>query len=125
MPKRPMKPCAYKGCSNLVPPNERYCKEHKNIADKEYNKTKRDTKTHKEVYNTRRWRKVRELALKRDGGLCQMCLAEGRIVKADVVDHIVEIKDGGAAYDLDNLQSLCHSCHNKKTAQERKYRGRV
>ena len=125
MPKRPLKPCAYKGCPNLVSPKKRYCKEHKNLLDKKYSRTKRDLKTHKEVYNTRRWRKVRELALKRDSGLCQMCLKGGRITKADVVDHIVEIKDGGAAYDLDNLQSLCQSCHNKKTALAKKYRGRV
>lgn len=37
---------------------------------------------------------------------------------ADVVDHIVPIKKGGAELDESNLQPLCHSCHNKKTYYE-------
>lgn len=31
------------------------------------------------------------------------------------VHHIRPISDGGAALDLDNLQTLCHACHNTIT----------
>jgi 5-methylcytosine-specific restriction endonuclease McrA len=34
------------------------------------------------------------------------------------VDHIKGLRDGGAPYDLSNLQTLCGSCHAKKTRIE-------
>ena len=35
-----------------------------------------------------------------------------------IVDHIVRIDAGGAAYDMDNMQTLCKSCHDVKSALE-------
>ncbi|MFS1513957.1 HNH endonuclease [Chengkuizengella sp. SCS-71B] len=41
-----------------------------------------------------------------------------------MVDHITPIKeDWSLRLDLCNLQSLCHCCHNKKTAEEVSRRG--
>ncbi|MFO0449937.1 MAG: HNH endonuclease [Pseudomonadota bacterium] len=40
------------------------------------------------------------------------------------VDHIVELKDGGAMYDQANLQPICSPCHTKKTHKERMKRMR-
>jgi 5-methylcytosine-specific restriction protein A len=37
---------------------------------------------------------------------------------ANVVDHIVPVKQGGERFDRSNLQSLCVPCHNAKTASE-------
>lgn len=34
-------------------------------------------------------------------------------------DHVVELKDGGAALDPRNVRLLCGSCHTRKTAAER------
>lgn len=34
------------------------------------------------------------------------------------VDHIVPIEAGGAVWNLDNLQSLCRRCHNRKSQDE-------
>lgn len=45
-------------------------------------------------------------------------------IAAVVVDHVVPIKDGGARFDWVNLQSLCVSCHNRKTATETARRNR-
>ncbi|XPS83916.1 HNH endonuclease domain protein [Desulfosarcina variabilis str. Montpellier] len=39
-----------------------------------------------------------------------------------IVDHIVELKDGGAPLSEDNVQSLCRSCHQRKTAREARLR---
>jgi 5-methylcytosine-specific restriction protein A len=39
------------------------------------------------------------------------------------VDHIVERKDGGADYDPGNLETLCATCHARKTTGERVKRG--
>ncbi len=46
-----------------------------------------------------------------------MCDTAGRMVLATVVDHVTPISAGGAAFDLDGTQSLCPSCHSKKTAR--------
>jgi 5-methylcytosine-specific restriction endonuclease McrA len=37
---------------------------------------------------------------------------------AAMVDHIVPIRQGGAALDMNNLQSLCWSCHCAKSIKE-------
>ena len=57
------------------------------------------------------------LALYRDHNACVVC---GQ--PATEVDHIVEVADGGDLYGLDNLQSLCHSCHAAKTKREQRAR---
>ena len=63
-------------------------------------------------YDTQRWRHLREICLDKNP-LCAMCLKMGRETPASVVDHI-EPHNGN--YDLfwevNNLQSLCASCHS-------------
>ncbi|WP_069649649.1 HNH endonuclease [Caloranaerobacter ferrireducens] len=123
MPKRPKKPCNYPGCPELVEGNERYCDKHKYLAEKEkadrnkyYDKYIRNVRDKKytEFYHSKEWEKTRRLVLSRDKGLCQHCLKENKIVFADVVHHIVELKqDWSKRLELDNLISLCHECHNK------------
>jgi 5-methylcytosine-specific restriction protein A len=63
------------------------------------------------------WRKVRNLALRRDKGLCQSCLSQGRVRVAREVDHIIRKAEGGDD-SLANLQSLCTPCHEAKTRDE-------
>ena len=78
-----------------------------------YDKYKRDKKS-KQFYQSSAWAKCRELALKRDNYLCQDCLLKKRIKKADMVHHIVEVKDDFTqALVLENLRCLCNSCHNQ------------
>jgi len=45
--------------------------------------------------------------------LCGRCQARGRTRAADMVHHIIAIRDGGARLDNDNLLSLCWHCHGK------------
>ena len=47
------------------------------------------------------------------------CEKDGRLIKGNVVDHIVPRTQGGSDYSLDNLQTLCTSCHNSKSSGER------
>jgi 5-methylcytosine-specific restriction protein A len=70
------------------------------------------------VYDDRRWRRVRLLHLK-DEPLCRHCKEKGLVVAAEMVDHIKPLTAGGEKYDDSNLQSLCSTCHNIKTAKER------
>ncbi len=68
-------------------------------------------------YDLRAWRKVRRMKLAANP-LCEWCLRGGRLVTAEHVDHIVPISHGGAPLDLQNMQSLCPSCHSAKTSRD-------
>jgi 5-methylcytosine-specific restriction endonuclease McrA len=68
------------------------------------------------VYYSRAWRRlVAQLKLER-GEYCQACGKHATYLKAD---HIVELKDGGAALDPANVRLLCRPCHARKTNQAR------
>jgi 5-methylcytosine-specific restriction enzyme A len=130
MPSRPLKPCNKIGCTELT--RERYCNKHKHLAeqrqrirrnDKEYDKNKRNQQA-RAFYHSREWERLRQAALARDHYLCQHCLQHNRITRATIVDHIVPIAvDWSKRLSLDNTQSLCHPCHNRKTAEDKRRYG--
>lgn len=66
------------------------------------------------IYGTARWKAVRQAARRRDGWACVQCGARGRVE----VDHVTPLRDGGAAFDLGNVQCLCVPCHSRKTRIE-------
>jgi 5-methylcytosine-specific restriction protein A len=68
-------------------------------------------------YNSQRWRKLRKRFLK-ENPLCVECEKVELIRGADMVDHIKTIGEGGARFDLNNLQPLCHHHHNIKSGKE-------
>lgn len=77
-------------------------------------------------YNSTRWRKIRKQQLKEEP-ICKNCYIKGRATQATVVDHIKEWKSAHTESmkeflfaDPDNLQSLCASCHNSKTAKTKR-----
>ena len=50
---------------------------------------------------------------------CRECALRGLRVRATDVDHIVPFEGDWQKFtDRNNLQSLCHSCHGRKTAAE-------
>lgn len=118
MPTKPKRPCSYPRCPNLT--QGRYCEQHKHKeqqsnADRHryYDEHIRDQKA-REFYHSKEWQRVRQAALMRDNYLCQHCLRNNRITPANIVHHIVEVKkDWSKRLDLNNLVSLCNSCHNK------------
>ena len=114
MPHLPKKPCRYPNCPNLT--HNLYCEVHKKKIDSDYNKYQRDSFS-KTFYNTPRWRAVRKQKLTLSP-FCEECYKNGTIIKATMVDHILPIKQGGAPLDMDNLQSLCWSCHSRKSIEE-------
>lgn len=69
-------------------------------------------------YRTTAWRKLRRIILNKNP-LCVSCLESDYTRAADVVDHIIPLKKGGTN-DEENLQGLCHECHNRKTYYENK-----
>ncbi len=66
----------------------------------------------------RRWRKARRLYL-REHPLCVQCEAEGTIMAATVVDHVVPHRgDYNLFWDESNWQAMCKPCHDRKTGRE-------
>jgi len=63
------------------------------------------------------WQKLRERILKRDNYLCQISLAQGWVVPATEVDHIIPKFEGGTD-DPSNLQAVSHDEHEKKSRAE-------
>jgi 5-methylcytosine-specific restriction protein A len=61
------------------------------------------------------WKAIRELVLRREP-CCRSCARAGYITLATIVDHIIDVAAGGAPFDEANLQPLCETCHNRKTA---------
>jgi 5-methylcytosine-specific restriction protein A len=66
------------------------------------------------------WQRIRLIALRRDHNLCQVCLKNGFVTRATQVDHIINKAKGGTD-NIENLQSICKECHDKKTIQEKGY----
>ena len=70
-------------------------------------------------YQSTQWRKVRSLKLQQNP-TCEECERNGRLTPAQMVDHITPINKGGAMLDMENLQSLCNACHNRKSAKDKR-----
>ena len=78
MPRKSKHPCNHPGCPHLT--EQRYCEQHKPLHPDRPSANSRG-------YNSR-WRRVRAAYLRKHP-LCVRCMADGRYVKATVVDHIV------------------------------------
>jgi len=123
MPSRAKRPCSRSGCPALV--DKGFCDAHQQDAPKKMYDRWRGSAASRGSSDG--WPKAREIRLKTDYYLCQMCLRAGRVTPATMVDHIIPIAiDPSRRLDQTNLQSLCdsspHNCHAVKTADDkRKY----
>ena len=113
MPEAPLKQCAR--CRRVLT-RERYCPECAEIKKREYQSNRNKSWQH--LYGAK-WRKAREFYLIKHP-FCVECEKDsGRLVRADVLDHIVPHKgDVKKFWDRSNWQGLCTRHHNKKTANE-------
>jgi 5-methylcytosine-specific restriction protein A len=114
MPQRTPKACRVRGCRHTTTDPSGYCESHKSEGWKQY---KPGQSRHQRGYGSK-WDAIRERVLKRDKGLCQLCLRVSVVREAKTVDHIIPKAHGGTDADC-NLQSLCWPCHKAKTARER------
>lgn len=72
----------------------------------------------KAVYKGKRWQKCRAAYVAQrvsiDGGLCELCRRElGEIVHHVVALSVDNCHDPAIAYNFDNLQFACWSCHER------------
>lgn len=122
MPQRPKRPCSKPGCPNLTAGS--FCEDHQAEAERQkaeanryYDQHLRDKRA-EVFYKSKAWTAARLRVLSRDNYLCQECLRQGRITRADTVHHLVEIKENWSKrLKMDNLVSLCAECHNKAHAK--------
>jgi len=111
MTNKSKKYCAAFPC-NQIAVNGAYCAKHRPApASKETDP----------FYLSVRWRRFRAWYLGKHP-LCEQCEREGRLTPADMVDHVIEIKDGGNLTSEENAMSLCWKCHAVKTAEAKNHR---
>jgi 5-methylcytosine-specific restriction protein A len=100
--------CTYPGCHRKTSGGR--CSDHKENPRKEQSTD--------QLYQSNAWKKISKRKRQYDP-FCEKCLERDIVVDARITDHIVPLKEGGALLDWNNLQSLCMTCHNQKTANER------
>lgn len=114
MANKPLRPCRHPGCNILVP--DGYCDNHR---QKRANDRSDEAKSWHWMYLTSAWvDDLRPTQLLQEP-FCRECARHGKRVYATDVDHIVDHKGHWDIFtDRTNLESLCHSCHSRKTARD-------
>lgn len=111
MPIKPMRMCKAPGCMKLTP--DGYCPEHKPKAER-----KASAAWHY-LYTEPRYcwerRRVAQLTCE---PFCRECSKHGLRVRATDVDHVIPHRGNVELFLHGELQSLCHSCHSRKTMAE-------
>ena len=113
--------CSHLGCNNPRSKHNGFCIEHggRDTYNTKYNTTA-ERKAFNSKYGTRAWKKQRMAQLTRYP-MCAGCLAEGRVIAAEHVDHIFPwMHIGDHAFTRNIFQSLCPACHSSKTSLESK-----
>ena len=70
----------------------------------------------RKLYNSKAWKRCRELYSQSKNGLCERCLKKGKYVAGEEVHHKIwltpnNINDPDITLSFDNLELLCASCH--------------
>lgn len=113
MPWAAPSPCSRPGCAALT--RERFCPAHRKAYRKESDQ--RRGSAAKRGYGPR-WQRARKAFLQTNP-LCAICLAEGKVEAAEVVDHKIPHRgDMALFWDKRNWQALSKACHDRKTARE-------
>lgn len=120
MPSAAPKPCSV--CRALVHDGTSRCAQHK-VREGSFADSRRGSR-HERGYGSA-WDKLRARILQRDAGICQPCLAQGRVHDATHVDHKVSKGEWRRIHgslagvdDESNLQAINVDCHKAKTARE-------
>lgn len=113
MANKPLRPCGKPGCCVLT--REGYCPDHKPQKAQ-----RRESAAWHGWYFLPVWTDdLRPEQLLREP-FCRECARNNVRTRATDVDHVVDHKGDWQRFtDRGNLQSLCHSCHSRKTMRER------
>jgi len=116
MPRRSPRGCSMPGCPELVEGNYSKCIQHRSESERA-----RGAPSDKGY--DRAWRQLRKAFIRAHPWCADPDKIHPSPQRASHVDHVVPIVEGGARLDRANCQSLCISCHSRKTAHERNRRG--
>lgn len=113
MAMKPLRPCRHPGCCVLV--SGGYCVAHEPPKE---DRRSEASKAWRWMYSTSTWKQLRGRQLLEEP-FCRECARRGQRSKATDVDHIQDHKGSWNLFtDPENLESLCHSCHSRKTMRE-------
>lgn len=113
MAMKPLRPCRHPGCGVLVPGG--YCAAHQPPKE---DRRSAEAQAWRWMYGRDEWKLLRGNQLLEEP-FCRECARNGVRRYATDVDHIRDHKGDWAVFtDPKNLESLCHSCHSRKTARE-------
>lgn len=102
--------CTYPGCGEPLPPGRKgRCDQHP-YPDAHDHESQR-------LYSTWQWKKIRKAQLTKEPW-CADCLRGGIYTAASEVDHIVPHRGDRVKFFTGPRQSLCRSCHSRKTNSE-------
>ena len=66
-------------------------------------------------YQSKEWRALRKYKIELNP-LCEICIPLGKLTEATQVHHKMALERFPTlGLDINNLQSLCHSCHSRIT----------
>lgn len=111
MTRRALKPCASPVCPELVRPPARYCPDHARSRDRARGTPAQRGYDHRWRQEADRYRDAR-----REAGTyaCDECGSSSGTLEVDHVDGLGPL--GPRGFDWSNLQLLCRSDHQRKTA---------
>ncbi len=111
----PLFVCAEDGCPNPATGRGR-CDEHRKALERERSRQRRadpDKGARVKLYHSKKWQTTRKAILFRDP-ICRVCTK----ALSTEVDHITPLSQGGAPWDVANLQGICGPCHVRKSGAE-------
>lgn len=110
-------PCRHPGCPELVR-NGSYCTRHNKRTAAPVRDGQPAVAPWHGLYYTAKWERLRMDHIIAEP-FCRICAAAGIRTAATDVDHIKPHRGDLQLFtDPENLQSLCHSCHSRKTRAE-------
>ena len=112
MPMKPKRPCSYPGCPNLT--DGRYCPEHQQKVNSNYEKYGRDKATKKRY--GRAWKRIRDKYAS-EHPFCELCFERGIIVETEEIHHKKPLSEGGT-HDRSNLIGCASRVTHRFTRRE-------
>ena len=93
--------------------------EHRGYCDKHKRDRPIKRLEHSKMYYSKAWKRMRAIHLL-NSPLCECCSLHGYVEIAKDVDHIIPHRGDKKIFNnTNNLQSLCKSCHSRKTNHEK------
>jgi 5-methylcytosine-specific restriction endonuclease McrA len=101
-------------CGVQLPyPGRGPCEDCRRTYERERSRARRATSAAVKARNSQAWQRIRDLAKRRDGFRCRQCGSSEKIE----AHHIQGLAQGGSAFSLENVITLCARCHRKESAK--------